>query len=301
MKKDWLQVLSLVLCAVLLLMVFSLRRELEDLRSSVDSRLDQLSRQVENTQSNVRDVSNTVREASRQVEDFRLEPAGLDDASKSLLAELSVTLKQWREDTAVTMTANLGQNTWERPMESSGAGAYKTTLELPVENGTELPAENGTTLHLELRIHSGGETSREELGDWGNIAMLLPVQLGGHGGNVPGYQQGLLVQNGYSVDLQGPNDEAVSVQHPMFRLYRNDELAWEQAASGTKGTYECPDWKLDYASGDTVEMTFACTDQFGLGYEFLLDSWNFDGETADNRNGASGGTGGGELVLSWPE
>lgn len=93
------------------------------------------------------DIHNEMRESKEMVEDYALEPTGLDPKSRSLQAELSVTLKTWREDTRVS--AVMGE-TW-LDMTQTEPGVFTAPLKLPAERG-EVPP-------LELLIDNGGQQS----------------------------------------------------------------------------------------------------------------------------------------------
>ena len=53
--------------------------------------------------------------------------------------------------------------------------------------------------------------------------------------------------------------------------------------------------------GDVIEIRFRCEDEFGLGYDFLFQTWVAEGETADNQASAGGQSGSSLLELYWPE
>ena len=110
-------------------------------------------------------------------------------------------------------------------------------------------------------------------------------------------------------DQDGP----ASVQNPEFYIYKNGEL--EQTLQAIAGfpedniriaaglepqvhtesneiTYSVGDkWSIECETGDVIDIHFICYDEYGLGYDFFLQSWKAESETSDN-NGAGGVTSG---------
>lgn len=62
-------------------------------------------------------------------------------------------------------------------------------------------------------------------------------------------------------------------------MYLNDHLVLSPAATAVKHnapeyiTYECEPWTLETGIGDEVKLTFICEDEYGLGYEFVIQTW----------------------------
>ena len=61
------------------------------------------------------------------------------------------------------------------------------------------------------------------------------------------------------------------------------------------------DWSVACEVGDVIEVRFRCEDEFGLGYDFLFQTWVAEGETADNQASAGGQDGSVPLELYCPE
>lgn len=89
---------------------------------------------------------------------YALIPRGIDSEARTLLAEASVELKSWGDDTRAALLAAVGGEELSAPMEGAGDGAYSAQLALPLEAGTEL--------RLAVLISAGGQERREELGAW---------------------------------------------------------------------------------------------------------------------------------------
>lgn len=276
-KRNGSQPLTLVLCAVLIGMVWKQGEQVRQL----EEQLDGISWRVDDLQERAISLSRKVAESEKQISDHTLTPTGLDAGTRSLLAEASVTLKEWRADTQVTLVVTAGAETREFPMTQRSDGGFIASVAIPVEEREELQA-------LSLVINNDGTIRREELGGWNDLTTLLPVQLVGYGGSKPVYRNGTLSQSSFSVDV----NDIGQVGMPVFRLYRNDELVWEERAKKADDQLECPAWSIPYETRDKVEFTFACRDPYGLGYEFPLEFWSFDGETPLSQGGmfSSGGT-----------
>lgn len=253
-KKNGMQLLTLVLCAVLLVLNLFQRAELAELKGQLNAfsyRLDRLDGAVNDTSGM---VARELEEVARVAADYDLHVTGMDQNSRRLLAQVSVTLRQWREDTAVTLLVDQTGETEEFPMAGQGGGTFYADVSIPAEGERELS--------LSVLVDTAGTVTREELGGWGDVSMLLPLQLSSWGGSTPRYQNGAVQIDSYSVDLETTDGQAASEKNASYRLYVNDKLVKEAAA--------CQGWEQSCQAGDIVMLTFACEDEFGLGYEFCL-------------------------------
>ena len=85
-----------------------------------------------------------LKDATKQVVDFTFEPVGIDKEHRSLLADLSVTLREWSENTQVTMLVTLNGSMTEISMVNKATGEYTGELSLPVsENGGVVELNTG--------------------------------------------------------------------------------------------------------------------------------------------------------------
>ena len=134
MKKNWMQIVTLCICAILLVVTIGQGRRLKDYQQQMVSNVQSLNRSVYDE---VRSISNRIEgkleEANRAVFEYALEPTGMDKQSRSLLSDVSVTLKEWYEDTEVTLHATLGEITVPLTMTADGNGTFTGHLSLPVE------------------------------------------------------------------------------------------------------------------------------------------------------------------------
>ncbi len=306
MKKNWMQLATLCLCVVLLIVTFSQKRQIDDLRRELNEEFFDLTRDLDRLQDAMsRSMERELEKAGRITKEYSLEPQGIDAETKSLLADVSVTLKEWYADTAVTVIANLGKDTVELPMDTDGNGYFTARLSIPLEETGEI--------FLDTSIHSNGLIKKETLGGWGEVSMLLPLQFDGCGNSGPTYQDGVLSSE-VSIGITGQNRLPDKIINPRFQTYVNGKLAqtaaaavspWMASDSGICYSVdnEAHLWSIDCQPGDNVEIHFLCEDKYGLGYEFSCVTWEVTGEVPENQAqaGASTMLGAQLLSLYWPE
>lgn len=110
-------------------------------------------------------------------------------------------------------------------MKGDGTGIFSGQIFLPVEGNNEV--------FLCTQISGGGLTTKEELGGWGDLSMLLPLQNSGGGWSGPEYRDGVMSSQ-FSISIRGfanrmlkvyeDQDGPASVQNPEFYIYKNGEL-----------------------------------------------------------------------------
>ena len=306
MKKNWMQMVTLCLCAVLLgvtveqsLQISTLQRRMEhdmsDLRNEVSHEISNISNRIERE----------LEEANRVVTEHTLEPKGIDKKTHSLQAEVSVTLKEWHEDTKIVLLAKVGEEERSLPMTTDGNGTYFGALSLPLEGDAGV--------YLDALVTSGGLTKKETLSVGSEISMLLPLRYGGGGWSGPEYGGGVMSSQ-FDIVIEGQNGKPKpnSIRDPQFLTYRNGELVQTQNAvedphsvAGNGFCYtvdtENNEWFVECATGDVIELRFRCEDEYGLGYDFLFQTWNADGDFAEHPS-ISGVYGSSTpLILYWPE
>ncbi len=307
MKKNWMQIVTLCLSAILLVVTIDQSTRLKEYQQQMENNIESLKWTVYNdVQSICNRIEGELEEANRVVSEYALEPTGLDKESRSLQSDVSVTLKEWYEDTEVTLLATMGEVTVPLSMTSDGNGTFTGQLSLSVEDNYEI--------FLNALISGGGLTKKEILGSWGNVFMLLPLQNGGGGWSGPDYHQGVLSSQ-FNITIRGQNGVPGPIKEPKFQVYKNGELAqtlsavvhpYESASDGICYTVDTEDnlWSMECDIEDVIDIHFLCEDEYGLGYDFPFQSWNVGGETPDNQ--ASGGassssSGATNLRLIWPE
>ena len=120
MKKNWFQILSLALNAVLLIALLMTRAELADTQNSLKNQLDSVAWRLIDVQDQITDLSVRQREQTEDLSDFSFEPTGLDPESHTLQADMSITLRRWTADTEVTLLVTQSGRITEQPMSGSG-------------------------------------------------------------------------------------------------------------------------------------------------------------------------------------
>jgi len=304
MKKNWMQIVTICLCGILLAVAFVQGKQLNEIQRQMDDRMDNLRDSVEHEIRNIsNDIERELEEADKVVAEYVLKPQGIDKKTRSLQATASVTLKEWYEDTEIVLLAKIGGNELSLPMASDGNGSYASQLSLPLEGNHEV--------FLDALVTGGGLTKKESLGGWGDISMLLPLQNSGGGWGGPEYRDGVMSSQ-FHITIRGENGTPAPVQNPQFLTFKNGELVQTQeaiedpytgASDGRCYTVntENYEWNVQCDVGDVIEVRFRCEDEFGLGYDFLFLTWVAEGETAENQASAGGQSGSALLELYWPE
>lgn len=304
MKKNWMQLLSLLLSVVLLVLLFKQNQTIKDLQSSLQN----VENRMYNLEDDVRgisgDVTRAMEEAANPILNWEVQPAGIDKENQRLLANVVLEMKTWQEDTVVHLETVVGADQHILALPVNSVGTCSGVMQFPVNEQCEVT--------LAAVVTSGGVTTREELGGWGDISMLLPLQSDGGGWSGPEYREGVLSsQFDISVtgwDYQQPGE----IRDPKFQVYRNGELVQTIAAvidpysgssSGVCYTVDTEDhrWSLECDEGDVIEIRFLCQDEFGLGYDWLFANWTPEGEIPENQAAAGVVSGLGDLKLTWPE
>ena len=271
MKKNWFQILPLSLNVALLIALLvirgELRGELMNTRTILESNLDGIALRLSNMDDRITNLSAKQREQTENLSDFSLEPTGLDPESHTLQADMSITLRRWTADTEVTLVVTQNGQTTELPMSGSG-GVFTAPVSLPVE-------DTGA-VSFAAHITTGGQTSREEITSYSDVAMLLPLQYTGGGFGGPEYRGGTL--EFYSYDVSLVRKYGAEIIDPVFQILKNgtvvQRLTPELAELTEDDTRNVVDYTLkdrlrvECAKGDTVEIHLLCRDSFGLSYDF---------------------------------
>lgn len=273
MKKYWFQIVSLTLNIVLLVAVVRLYSAMENLHSQTGSRIDLMENRMETELSNVvSGIERAMEKADRLHTNYTLEPSRLDAKTKSLLADFSVELKEWSGDTAAVLLVRQNGSDTEVPLTHAGNGRFTAPVALTTENGD---------IWLSITVTAGGVTAKEDLGGWGDISMLLPLQMNGWGGSVPTIVGDQLMLGDYSAHVKDQDYNWAKAEDTEFYVYLNGENVLTCAAEPLEDfgmvQYESgslPD--LQVQEGDSVALSFACRDVYGLHYEFPMYSWTIE-------------------------
>ena len=277
MKEKRFQILSLALNVVLLIALLMTRAELVDTQTILKSQLDGIAWRLSDMDNQITDLSAKQREQTENLADFSLEPTGLDSENHTLQADMKITLRRWTAGTAVTLLATQNGRTAEQPM-TGADGVFTAPVSLPVE-------QNGGVTFA-VRITTGGQTSREEVTGYSDIAMLLPlVSLGNGSVAGPSYRkESACMEIGLDVELE--KQYGAKVIDPVFQVLKNGDVVQEIPAklleesiaySDPDKEYYAPDAadeKLEIpCQSDTIEIHLLCRDSFGLSYDFTVRTY----------------------------
>lgn len=277
MKKNWFQILSLALNAVLLIALLMTRAELADTQNSLKNQLDSVAWRLIDVQDQITDLSVRQREQTEDLSDFSFEPTGLDPESHTLQADMSITLRRWTADTAVTLLITQNGQTAELPMTGTD-GVFATPVGLPVEQTGEVS--------FAVNITDGGQTSREEVTSYSDIAMLLPLTNDSSGYGDPTYRGGSF-QLQYDVGIR--KQYGTEVIDPVFQVLKNGETVQTLPVKISESTFSSDPDVVYYTPAsenggiavscqpeDTVELHLLCRDSFGLSYDFTVCTYEID-------------------------
>ena len=277
MKKNWFQILSLALNAVLLIALLMTRAELADTQNSLKNQLDSVAWRLIDVQDQITDLSVRQREQTEDLSDFSFEPTGLDPESHTLQADMSITLRRWTADTAVTLLITQNGQTAELPMTGTD-GVFATPVGLPVEQTGEVS--------FAVNITDGGQTSREEVTSYSDIAMLLPLTNDSSGYGDPTYRGGSF-QLQYDLGIR--KQYGTEVIDPVFQVLKNGETVQTLPVKISESTFSSdPDvvyytpaseeggFAVSCQPEDTVELHLLCRDSFGLSYDFTACTYEID-------------------------
>ena len=277
MKKNWFQILSLALNVVLLIALLMTRTELADTQNNLKNQLDSVACWLMDVQDQITDLSVRQREQTEDLSDFSFEPTGLDPESHTLQADMSITLRRWTADTEVTLLVTQSGRITEQPMSGSG-GVFTTPVSLPVEDTGEVS--------FAANITAGGQTSREEVTSYSDLAVLLPLSNDSSGYGDPTYRGGSF-QLQYDLGIR--KQYGTEVIDPVFQVLKNGETVQTLPAKISESTFSGDPDVVYYTPAsenggiavscqpeDTVELHLLCRDSFGLSYDFTVCTYEID-------------------------
>lgn len=277
MKKNWFQILSLALNVALLIALLVTRGELMNTQTILKSNLDGIAYRLSDMDDQITNLSAKQREQTEDLSDFSFEPTGLDPESHTLQADMSITLRRWTADTEVALAVTQNGRTTEQPMSGNG-GVFTALVSLPVEDTGEVS--------FAANITAGGQTSREEVTSYSDLAMLLPLTNDGSGYGDPTYRGGSLQ---LQYDLGVRKQYGTEVVAPVFQVLKNGEtvqtlpvkISESTVSSDPDVVYYTPASEnggiaVSYQPEDTVELHLLCRDSFGLSYDFTVCTYEID-------------------------
>lgn len=277
MKEKRFQNLSLALNVVLLIALFATRAELVDKQTILKSKLDDIAYRLSDMDDRITNLSAKQREQTEDLSDFSFEPTGLDPESHTLQADMSITLRRWTADTEVTLLVTRNGQTTEQPMSGNG-GVFTAPVNLPVEQTGEVS--------FAVNITDGGQTSREEVTSYSDLAMLLPLTNDSSGYGDPTYRGGSF-QLQYDLGIR--KQYGTEVIDPVFQVLKNGEtvqtlpvkISESTVSSDPDVVYYTPaseegGFAVSCQPEDTVELHLLCRDSFGLSYDFTVCTYEID-------------------------
>ena len=281
MKKNWLQILSLALNVALLITLLVTRAELVNTRTILKSNLDGIAWRLSDMDDRITNLSAKQREQTEDLSDFSFEPTGLDPESHTLQADMSITLRRWTADTEVALLITQNGQTAELPMTGTD-GVFATPVGLPVG----LPVEDTGEVSFAANITAGGQTSREEVTSYSDLAVLLPLSNDSSGYGDPTYRGGSF-QLQYDLGIR--KQYGTEVIAPVFQVLKNGETVQTLPAKISESTFSGDPDVVYYTPAsenggiavscqpeDTVELHLLCRDSFGLSYDFTVCSYEID-------------------------
>ena len=277
MKKNWLQILSLALNVALLITLLVTRAELVNTRTILKSNLDGIAWRLSDMDDRITNLSAKQREQTEDLSDFSFEPTGLDPESHTLQADMSITLRRWTADTEVALLITQNGQTAELPMTGTD-GVFATPVGLPVEDTGEVS--------FAANITAGGQTSREEVTSYSDLAVLLPLSNDSSGYGDPTYRGGSF-QLQYDLGIR--KQYGTEVIDPVFQVLKNGETVQTLPAKISESTFSGDPDVVYYTPAsenggiavscqpeDTVELHLLCRDSFGLSYDFTVCTYEID-------------------------
>ena len=276
MKKNWFQILSLALNVALLITLLVTRAELVDTRTILKSNLDGIAYRLSDMDDQITNLSAKQREQTEDLSDFSFEPTGLDPESHTLQADMSITLRRWTADTEVALAVTQNGRTTEQPMSGNG-GVFTALVSLPVEDTGEVS--------FAANITAGGQTSREEVTSYSDLAVLLPLSNDSSGYGEPPIGRNFQLQ--YDLGIRKQYGTEVIV--PVFQVLKNGETVQTLPAKISESTFSGDPDVVYYTPAsenggiavscqpeDTVELHLLCRDSFGLSYDFTACTYEID-------------------------
>lgn len=263
MKRDWVQTVTAVLCAVLLAVTLRQGRETADLRTRLEE-----SRLAEEAAVRRLDALDSAIEALGNIPDqpsFQFQNSSVDTENRMLTLDMAAEFPGEEEYNVSIGFCRVGEPyslAWEHGnlhREEDGRFYGTATLFLDLDMGLEVRTEDDIVLY-------SSET----------VMPLLPLQMkyGGasiHHNSTAGIFS-LCDLRPALTDLAG---EPVRGVDGLYMLYRNGELAAtvHETQSGLMENGMPEYMEVPCGQGDRIRLAYTCADKAGLRYEFQLGEW----------------------------
>lgn len=265
MKKNWMELLSLALSVVLLIVVVVQGTALSGLRAELaESRqeLGALTERLDETEAALEAVRAIQNKAEPSV---RFANASVDTENRMLTVDIVAELPDEEEYSPGIGFCQVGEPyrmAWKvdcLSRDEDGTYTMTATFPLDLEMGLELRLEDDTVLFSS-----------------DSVAELLPLRFD-YGGTSWHFssQSELFYQCDWDVALMDTAGNEVQALDGEFRVYRNGTLVFtgRQIPDNIRVEVDgeiLDSIGLDCAQGDCMRLCYACTDAFGLRYEFPI-------------------------------
>lgn len=249
-KKSRIQILTLVLCAVLLgLNLWQLRRILnlqKQTRSVPDTVTNQLGLPEE--------LSEQLEAAKKTPDVAWAECARIDPATRTMT--LCIYLERLNAGDTYSVNVRYGMDGQSGVASlhrlPGGALGGEFTLPLEADGGLEIAQSDGTVLFRR-----------------GCLTDLLPVQLAAYPDLL--LAEGMAYLRECRIELTTPQGGCAEVAEVEGRVDWNGETIFEGTCGDiSQGLVKLEPWTHPFTEGDTLEYHFLCTDRYGLRYDFTL-------------------------------
>ena len=260
MKKNWMQYLTLLLCFILLFLCIAQTYRLEAYRSEVGREMDNLKNQLTSAIDGISyDLRNELESSSNPVESYDVTLAQIDNETRSFSLDVHITLKQWDEDTTVSLVTVSEKDKDIQYMAHDGTGTFTAAVNVPL-------ADSDGVL-LEAMVTTGGVSTRIDLEEYPDIDSLIPLRSDGCGWTETTYRKGVLILD--FEQFLAWQYEPGSISNARFEIYVNDELRQSIAAHvNSNHSFQLLSTELACENNSTVRLFFRCDDSFGLSYRF---------------------------------
>lgn len=283
-KRNWTRGLTLALCVVLLLLSFGQWHRISDLEQDIWNAQNSVMDNVSRLEGQVASLLSELKSTDNLVQNWNY-TSKLNREKRGLDVDVTVKLKEWKEDTVLELLWTSSSNTDSRgsvPLVYDGTGTFIGKLEIPLDSAREIL--------LDIAIQEDDTWRQEHLGYIADITTLLPVQCESSSISVD-YQpdkdgSGAFVISNFHTSVYSNMEKVPQIMDPAFRLLRNGELVEELAAKSgdAQGDYFADgELTAECQKGDVLTWTFFCRDESGVGYEFFLKEWSI-GEDGLERN-----------------
>lgn len=260
MKKQWMQMASLVLNCALILLVFWQGARLEDLERQTDDGLEDLEQRLD------MGLEEAKKQEAESAPTVRFAQVRVDTASRMLTMDVTVEGAEGAELPADLGFCSSGEPyrlSWTQvhlERQADGRTLSQTvTIPLDLEAGLELRQLDDTVL---LRLDS--------------MVSLLPLQLSDGGASWHYSSQAeMFYQCDWYASFQDPSGEEAKARNGAFHVYRNGKRVFTGQETEEWYVLEADGERVDVmrfdcAPGDHMRLTYTCEDAFGLHYEFPI-------------------------------